>query len=196
MRRHRSCTLPALVAALALAAPLAGQDGRGHWFFPLDLGQGFVLDAGEPTPYVFSARLAPQIGIGSGGAIRVGPAFAARYANPDWEVAAGARASARLLQVGLSHWGLFLSAEQLWNTDGNMPGAASLVLNAGALRAGAWVVRYWDEGDTALEFSLGSDLSVLFPLLFPGEDPDPPFTGPAAAVPLPAPPAHSAREGA
>ena len=198
MRRHRSCTLPALAMALALAAPLAGQDGSGFWFIPLDLGQGFVLDAGEPTPYVFSGRVAAQIGIGSGGAIRVGPAAAVRYANPDWEAAVGARASARLLRVGLSHWGVFLSAEQLWSTGGKMPGSASLVLNAGVLRVGGWVVHEWEDDVTALEFSLGSDLSVLFPLLFPKKDAGPDFGGTAAAVALPAPPAsaHGAKEGA
>jgi hypothetical protein len=189
MKRRSQCALAALALALAPAAPLGAQDGAGHWFVPLDLGQGFVLDAGEPTPYVFSARLAAQLGLGSGGAFRVGPAGAVLYANPDWEVAGGARASLRLMQIGLSHWGLFVNGEQLWSSEGRTPASVSLVLNAGLVRAGGWVVRDWESKDTSLEFSLGTDLSVLLPFLSPKEDPDP-FT----FTPVPAP--ERPKEGA
>jgi hypothetical protein len=168
--------IAALAVALA-ATPLAAQrcpwGGTTRCFIPLDIAQGPMLDAGTPTPYTFAARINPAVGIGDGGTLRIGPAAAVSYANPDWTVAGGARASLRLLRFGLPHWGLFAGAEQLWGTHGTRPGAASLVINAGAVRAGGWVVRDWDRKTTSVQLSLGTDLSVLVPLLFPSKEKDP-----------------------
>lgn len=174
---------PILAAALAVlaAAPLAAQHcpwsgTEMRCFVPLDISQGPMLDAGPVTPWTFAARLNPSVGLGDGGTVRFGPAVAASYDNPDWTVGAGARVSLRLLRFGLPHWGLFAGAEQLWGTHDTRPGSASLVVNAGAVRGGAWVVRDWNRETTAVQLSIGTDLAVLVPLLFPTKDRDP-FAG-------------------
>ncbi|HEU0013926.1 MAG TPA: hypothetical protein VFQ45_09600 [Longimicrobium sp.] len=167
-----------LAGALALV-PLAvsGQScpwgGSGRCFLPLDLAQGLVLDAGEPTPYTFSARLNPSAGLGDGGTFRVGPALAVSYLNPQWEASAGVGVSVRLLRLRVPHWGVFVGAEQAWSTEGRTPAAGSVVVNAGMIRIGSWAVHDWESEDTALLFSFGTDLKVLLPFLFPRRDPDP-----------------------
>jgi hypothetical protein len=170
-------SIAALAAALA-AAPLAAQScpwggATARCFIPVDVSQGPMLDEGTPTPYTFAVRVNPAVGVGDGGTLRIGPAAAVAYSNPDWTVAGGARVSLRLLRFGLPHWGLFGGVEQLWGTNGTRPGAASLVVNAGAIRAGGWLVRDWDRETTSLQLSVGTDLSVLVPILFPSKEKDP-----------------------
>lgn len=168
----------ATVAVALAAGPAHAQrcpwgDVTTRCFVPVDVGQGPILNDGTPTPYTLAVRVNPAVGLGDGGALRIGPAAAVAYSNPDWTVAGGARASLRLLRFGLPHWGLFAGAEQLWGTHGTRPGSASLVVNAGAVRVGGWVVRDWSRETTSVQLSLGTDLSVLVPLLFPAKESDP-----------------------
>lgn len=169
----------ALMLALAAAAPLRAQNcpwsDTQRCFLPIDLGQGPVLDAGEPTPYTFSLAINPAWGTADGGSFRIGPSVALLYTNPEWEVGGGARLSLRLFRFGLDHWGLFLSGEQLWTTEGGRPASAALVMNAGVVRVGAGYTRDWERDRNWAQLTMGTDLLVLLPLLFPRPDPEPVF---------------------
>ncbi len=177
---RRACLLYSLAMLLALTtAPLHAQTCPGsatqRCFLPLDLGQGPRLDAGEPTPYTFSLSINPAWGTADGGTFRIGPSAALLYTNPDWEVGGGARLSLRLFRFGLDHWGVFLSGEQLWTTEGGRPATAALVLNAGVVRVGAGYTRDWERDRNSAQLTIGTDLLVLFPLLFPTRDREPVF---------------------
>lgn len=70
---------------------------------------------------------------------------------------------------------MFLAAEQLWSSDGGRPASAALVMNAGAVRVGGSYIHDWERERNALELTVGTDLAVLLPLLFPRRDPEPVF---------------------
>jgi hypothetical protein len=174
--------LPVLLAAVLVTAPVAPLSSQAAvpsplWHVPLDFSQGALLDGGTPTPYSAAVRLQVARGFGTGGAFRIGPAGAVLYRNPEWEVAAGVRASLRVLSLDvpmLSTWGVYLTGEQLAGTGDTLPGAAALVADLGLLRMGAWIVRDWEHRTTALEASLGVGLNSLIPLLRPARPRGPP----------------------
>lgn len=179
----------ALLATTPADAQRCPWGGDSRCFTPLDFSQGFGTESvASTTPYVAAVRINPSVGTRDGGSVRLGPVAAVEYLNPTWDVSFGARASLRLLRFGpalLDHHGLFVSAEQLVALDGGRPASVALVANAGLLRVGGWVVHDWERDFTAIQFSLGTDLQVLLPLLFPGsrDDGEPDFGRAAATRP-------------
>lgn len=167
-------------AAAMLPASLGAQPARpaAVWLVPVDLTQGLTLGRGAPVPFTASARLNVSRGFGAGGRFRVGPTVAVLYTNPDWEVAAGARAGLRVFSLNipmLSRWGVYLQAEQLYGTGELAPASLALLTDLGILRFGVWGSHDWNREVQTVEASIGFGLDAIVPLLRPTRPREPVF---------------------
>jgi hypothetical protein len=180
MSPKRIRTLLCSLALVATAMPLVAQPARPAtmWVVPVDVTQGFTAGRGTPVPFTASARAYVGLGVGAGGRFRVGPSAAVLYTNPDWEVAAGARAALRVFSLNipmLSRWGVYLQAEQLYGTGEIAPASLALLTDLGILRFGVWGSHDWRHEVQTVEASIGVGLDALIPLLRPTRHREPDF---------------------
>jgi hypothetical protein len=159
-----------VLAAFAAAPPAAAQ-----FMVPLDFHQGALVNTDGGAPYVGALRLQAAFGVGTGAPFRVGPVVAARYANPEWVAAAGARVQWLPFRFGPGgrRWGVGLMAEHLFAPRERDLTSAGLVADLELIRLGAGVVHERVTRRAGFELGVGTDLRSLLAVLSPRPDPDP-----------------------
>jgi hypothetical protein len=173
----------ALTAGGGALTELGAQPARTAplWLVPVDATQGLMLNRGSPVPFTGSVRFQVARGFGEGGRFRIGPSAALLYENPDWEVAAGLRASLRAFSLDipvLTKWGVYLQAEQLYGTGDVVPTSLAVLTDLGILRFGLMGSHDWRREVQTVEASIGIGLDALIPLLRPTRPQEPDFGPP------------------
>jgi hypothetical protein len=171
------CTLGTLLGTGDVLAQDEAPLERRSFGLPLDITQGAIVSRSSPTPYTLSFRAAPQVRFGEGGVFRVGPSVAVTFANPNWDVAVGARVAVRAVKVVLPEIGLLVVGDAAWGTGGRWPLALAAILDLdGALRLGPWVTRDVGQGEWYVEGLLGADLVSLVGFFRGEEHQEPDFS--------------------
>jgi hypothetical protein len=147
--------------AVLAAAPAAAQDVRVS--APFEIGSGFVLAGGTPTPFAGGLRTALLVRLGPEATGLAGVAGGWLRDGHGWTAAGGLRAGFRLPDLGARDAGVYVTAEALKGRD-RLPLTVTLfgdlsVAPARFVRFGLSFTRDVDRGQSEAAVVIGVDLA-------------------------------------